>query len=153
MATPQIYHMPENGKGHGICFFSQQTPAVLQHFYIAQRCTMFLLMASWMSWQIPGSHSQFSPSVVSNSLWMHESQHARPPCPSPTPGVHPNSCALSQWCHPVISSSVIPFSSCPQSLPATGSFPMSRLFASGGQSIEFQPQHQYFRWTPRTGLL
>ena len=65
---------------------------------------------------------------MSDSLWPHESQHARPPCPSPTPGVHPNSCPLSWWCHPVISSSVIPFSSCPQSLPASGSFPMSRFF-------------------------
>ena len=64
----------------------------------------------------------------------HESQHTRPPCPSPTPGVHPNSCPSSRWCHPAISSSVIPFSSCPQSLPASGSFPMSQLFAWGGQS-------------------
>ena len=78
---------------------------------------------------------QFSCSVVSDSLQPHESQHARPPCPSPTPGVHPNPCPLSRWCHPAISSSVIPFSSCPQSLPASGSFPMSQLFTSGGQSI------------------
>ena len=78
---------------------------------------------------------QFSRSDVSNSLWPHELQHARPPCPSPTPGVHPNSCPLSWWCHPTISSSVVPFSSCPQSLPASGSFPMSQLFAWGGQSI------------------
>ena len=78
---------------------------------------------------------QFSRSVVSDSLWSHESQHARPPCPSPTPGIHPNSCASSRWCHPAISSSVIPFSSCPQSLPASGSFPMSQLFTWGGQSI------------------
>ena len=78
---------------------------------------------------------QFSCSVVSDSLWPHESQHTRPPCPSPTPGVHPNSCASSRWCHPAISSSVVPFSSCPQSLPASGSFPMSQLFAWGGQSI------------------
>ena len=77
---------------------------------------------------------QFSRSVVSDSLWPHESQHARPTCPSPTLGVHPNSCASSQWCHPAISSSVVPFSSCTQSLPASGSFPMSQLFASGGQS-------------------
>ena len=77
---------------------------------------------------------QFSCSVVSNSLQPHESQHARPPCPSPTPGVHPNSCASSWWCHLAISSSVIPFFSCPQSLPASGSFPMSQLFAWGGQS-------------------
>ena len=78
---------------------------------------------------------QFSRSVVSDSLWPHEPQHARPPCPSPTPRIYPNPCPSSQWCHPVISSSVIPFSSCPQSLPALGSFPMSQLFAWGGQSI------------------
>ena len=70
---------------------------------------------------------------MSDSLQPHESQHARPPCPSPTPGVHPNSCPSSRWCHPAISSSVIPFSSCPQS-PASESFPMSQLFAWGGQS-------------------
>ena len=81
------------------------------------------------------SSVQFSRSVASNSLWPHEPQHARPPCPSPTPGVYPYSCPLSQWCHPTISSSVIPVSSCPQSFPASGSFPMSQLFASGGQSI------------------
>ena len=81
------------------------------------------------------SSVQFSRSVVSDSLWPHESQHASPSCPSPTPGVHPNSCPLSWWCHPTISSSVVPFSSCPQSLPASGSFPMSQLFAWGGQSI------------------
>ena len=74
-------------------------------------------------------------SVVSDSLWPHESQHARPPCPSPTPGVHSASCPSSQWCHPAISSSVVPFSSCPQSFPASESFPMSQLFAWGGQSI------------------
>ena len=78
---------------------------------------------------------QFSCSVVSDSLRPHESQHARPPCPSQTPRVHPNSCSSSRWCHPAISSSVIPFSSCLCSLPASGSFPMSQLFAWGGQSI------------------
>ena len=78
---------------------------------------------------------QFSRLVVSNSLQPHEPQHARPPCPSPTPGVYPKSCPLSQWCHPTISSSVVPFSSCPQSFPASGSFPVSQLFAWGGQSI------------------
>ena len=78
---------------------------------------------------------QFSCSVVSDSLQPHGLQHARPPCPSPTPRVYPNSCPLSQWCHPSISSSVIPFSSCPQSFPASGSFPMSQLFALGGWSI------------------
>ena len=76
----------------------------------------------------------FSRSVVSDSLQPHETQHARPPCPSPTPIVRPNPCPLSWWCHPTISSSVVPFSFCPQSLPASGSFPMSQLFASGGQS-------------------
>ena len=81
------------------------------------------------------SSVHFSHSIVSDSLWTHESQHARPPCPSPTPGVYPNSCLSSQWCHPAISSSVVPFSSCPQSLPASKSFPMGQLFASGGQSI------------------
>ena len=78
---------------------------------------------------------QFSRSVMSDSLWPHGPQHARPPCPSPAPRVHPNSCPLSQWCHPTISSSVVPFSSCLQSFPALGSFPMSQLFTSGGQSI------------------
>ena len=78
---------------------------------------------------------QFSRSVMSDSLWPHELQHARPPCPSPTPGVQPNPCPLSRWCHPTVSSSVVPFFSCPQFFPASGSFPMSQLFASGGQSI------------------
>ena len=77
---------------------------------------------------------QFSRSVVSSSLQSHELQHARPPCPSPTPRVHSDSHPLNRWCHPAISSSVVPFSSCPQSLPASGSFPMSQLFAWGGQS-------------------
>ena len=72
---------------------------------------------------------------MSNSLWPHESKHARPPCPSPTPGVHSNSRPSSRWCHPAISSSVVPFSSCPRSLRVSGFFPMSQLFASGGQSI------------------
>ena len=78
---------------------------------------------------------QFSHLVVSHSLHPHELQHARPPCPSQTPGAHPNPCPLSRWCHPTISSSVVPFSSFPQSLPASGSFPTSQLFTSGGQSI------------------
>ena len=78
---------------------------------------------------------QFSRSVLSDSLRPHESQHARPPGPSPTPGVHSDSRPSSQWCHPAVSSSVVPFSSCPQSLPASGSFPMSQLFTRGGQSI------------------
>ena len=85
---------------------------------------------------ILSTHSvQFSCSVMSDSLWPHELQYARPPCPSPTPGVYPNPCPSSWWCHPIISSSVVPFFSCPQSFPASGSFPMSQLFVSGGQSI------------------
>ena len=78
---------------------------------------------------------QFSHSVASNSLRPHEPQHARPPCPTPTPRACPNLCPLSWWCHPTISSSVVPFSSCLQSFPASGSFPMSQFFTSGGQSI------------------
>ena len=81
------------------------------------------------------SSVQFSHSVVSDSLRPHESQHARPPCPAPAPTVHPNLCPSCHWCHLTISSSVVPFSSCPQSFPASGSFLMSQLFASGDQSI------------------
>ena len=81
------------------------------------------------------SSVHFSRSIVSDSLQPHEPQHARPPCRSQTPGVHPNPCPSSQWCHPTISSSVIPCSSCPQSFPESGSFQMSQFFASGGQSI------------------
>ena len=77
---------------------------------------------------------QFSRSVMSDSLWLHNSQHARPPCPSPTAGAYSNPCPSSRWCHPAISSSLIPFSSCPQSLPASGSFLMSQLLSWGGQS-------------------
>ena len=79
---------------------------------------------------------QFSHSVMSDYLQPHESEHARPPCPSPTLRVYSNSCPLSWWCHPTISSFVVPFSSCLQSFPASGSFPVSQLFASGGQRIE-----------------
>ena len=96
---------------------------------------------------------QFSHSVVSGSLRSHGPQHTRPPCLSPTPGVYPNSCPLSQWCHPTISSSVIPFFSCPQSFPASRSFQMSLLLASTGQSIRVQLQHWSFQWTLRTDLL
>ena len=81
------------------------------------------------------SSVQFSLSVVSNSLWPHGLQHARPPCPLPTPEACSNSCPLSEWCHPTISSSVVPFYSGLQSFPASGSFPMSQFFTSGGQRI------------------
>ena len=89
----------------------------------------------WIHVMILFSSVQFSRSVVSDSLRPHELQHTRPPCPSPSPGVHSDSRPSSQWCHPTISSSVILFSSCPQSLPASGSFQMSQLFISRGQSI------------------
>ena len=99
------------------------------------------------------SSVQLSRSVVSDSLRPHESQHARPPCPSPTPRVHSDSHPSSRWCHPAISSSVIPFSSCLQSLPASGSFPMSQLFTWGGQStgisalVSFLPKNTQ-DWSP-----
>ena len=100
-------------------------------------CLQFLLSVpySFQSIDLLSPSAQFSHSVVSDSLRPYESQHARPPCPSPTTGVHPNSSASSQWCHPAISFSVVPLSSCPQSLPVSGSFPMSQLFAWNGQSI------------------
>ena len=89
----------------------------------------------WSEPEVPWAASvQFSRSVVSDSLRLHESQQVRPPCPSPTPGLYSSSCPSSRWCHPAILSSVIPFF-CPQSLPASGSFPMSQLFSWGGQSI------------------
>ena len=113
----------------------------------AQRCSLF-------------SSVQFSPSVVSDSLWPHKSQHARPPYPSPTPGVCSDSSPSSWWCHPTISSSVIPFSSCLQSFPALGSFLMSQLFRSGSQSIGasasvVSPSNDYQYWFPLglTGLI
>ena len=102
----------------------------------------------------PFSSVQFRPSVMSNSLQPYELQHTRPLCPSPSPGAYPNSCPSSQWCHPTISSSVVPFSSCLQSCPTSGSFPTSQFFASGGQSIgAFQLQHQSFQWIFRTDFL
>ena len=95
------------------------------------------------------SSVQFSRSVVSDSLRPHESQHARPPCPSPTPGVHSDLRPSSRWCHPAISSSVVPFSSCPQSLPASESFPMSQLFSRGGQSTKSLSLVSFFQWKRR----
>ena len=103
--------------------------------------------------QINKSYLQFSRSVVSDSLRPYEPQHSRLPCPSPTPGVYSNSYPLSWWCYPIISSSVFPFSSCPQSFPASGCFQMSQLFASVARLLEFQLQHQSLQWTPRTDLL
>ena len=106
------------------------------------------------------SSVQFSCSVMSDSLWPHELQHARPPCPSQTPRVPPNSCPSSRWCHPAISSCVVPFSSCPRSLPASESSPMSQLFTWGSQSIgvsalaSFLPKYTQ-GWSPleRTGWI
>ena len=113
------------------------------------------ILISWL--QSPSavifSSVQFSRSVMSDSSWPHKLQHARPPCPSPAPGVHPKPCLLSWWCYPTISSSVIPFSSCPQSFPASGSFQMGQLFASGGQTIEFPLHCQSFQITSRADLL
>ena len=109
----------------------------LQQGWKVQICSCFKQCAWGWRYRLLNQFSsvQFSPSVVSDSLRPHESQHARPPCSSPTPRVYSNSCPLSRWCHPAISSSVIPFSSCTQSLPASGSFPVSQLFAWGGRSI------------------
>ena len=100
------------------------------------KCLSYLsLIIIYYLCSVQFSPVQFSRSVVSDSLQPHELQHTRPPCPSPTPGVYSNSCPLSWWCHRAISSSVVLFSSCPQFLPASGSFPMSQHFAWGGQSI------------------
>ena len=96
---------------------------------------------------------QFSCSVVSDSLQSLGLQHTRPPCPSPTPRVYSNTCPLSQWCHPAISSSVVPFSSCLQSFPASESFPMSQFFTQVAKVLEFQLQHQSFQWIFRTDFL
>ena len=101
---------------------------------------LYMTLILWLTYNkekidsLQFSSVQFSHSVMSDSLWSHELHHARPPCPSPAPGVHPNSHPSTRWCHPAISSSVVPFSSCPQSLPASDSFPISQLFARGGQS-------------------
>ena len=102
-----------------------------EHLYV-----MFFMYTIWFCFDSMFTQSvQFNCSVVSNSLRSHGLQHTRPPCPSPTPGFYSNSCPLSRWCHPTISPSVVPFSSCLQSFPASGSFQMSQFFASGGQSI------------------
>ena len=99
------------------------------------------------------SVSQFSHSVMSNSLPPHGLQHARLPCPSPTPRACSNSCPSNRWCHPNISSSAIPFSSCLQSFPALGSFQMSQASHQVARVLQIQLQHQSFQWTPRTDLL
>ena len=121
-----IIHCPNQKSPHGFQIRSKVFNSDFQAFLAI--VSKFLLCPSFSS-------VQFSGSVVSGSLWPHESQHTRPPCPSPTPGVHSNSHPSSRWCHPAISSSVVPFSSCPQSLPASGSLPVSQIFVWGGQNI------------------
>ena len=111
-----------------------------------QQQTGIVIMPVWPC--ITLSSVQFSRWVMSDSLWPHELEHTRPPCPSPTPGVHLNSRPSSRWCHPAISSSVVPFSSCPQSLPASESFPMSQLFTWGGQSTGAPPYSACFLISP-----
>ena len=124
---PRIF--PTQGSNYGL-LYCRQTLYQLNHQGIPHQ-----------------SISQFSCSVMSNSLQPHGLQHARPPCLLPTPGVYSNSCPLSWWCHPTISSSVIPFSSCLQSFPASGSFPMCPIFTSGGKVLELQvsisPSNEY----------
>ena len=126
---PQGLYSPWNspGQNNRVGSFS-----FLQGIFPAQGSKPGLLHCRQILYQLSHSSVQFSHSVVSDSLRPHESQHTRPPCLSPTPGVHSDSCPSSQWCHPA---SVVPFSSCPQSLPASESFPVSQLFAWGGQSI------------------
>ena len=116
-----------------LCGSSSPAPALVSKYLD----TAVILAGFWQSLFCLNRNSvQFSHSVVSNSLWSRGLQYSRPPCPSPTPGVHSNSCPLSRWCHPTISSSVVPFSSHLQSYPVSGSFPMSQFFIAGCQSIE-----------------
>ena len=119
-----LYTTNKIGQLFDICF---------QQLFLQNIGSKFRMIQFYYIFQF--SSVQFSRPVMSDSLRSHELQHARPPCPSPTPLVHSNSCPLSQWFHPAISSSVVPFSSCPQSLPASGSFPIRQLFTWGGQSI------------------
>ena len=130
---PSEHHFPPNHCSPG------RSPPIPFHRNILQRSSM--------------SSVQFSHSVVSDSLQPHESQHARPPCPSTIPGVHANPCPLSQWCHPTISSSVVPFSFSPQSVPLSGSFQMSQLSASCGQSIGVLASTSVPPMNTRTDLL
>ena len=151
----QIYYMFEIF--FCIIFFSHKYLIGVQRKSSMSRFWDYLILFSLYFLNSIISSVLFSSSVMSNSLQSHEPQHARPPCPSPTTRVHPNPCPLSQWCHLTISSSVIPFSSCPQSFPASGSFQMSQLSTSGGQSIRvsvstsvfpMNTQDWYLGWTP-----
>ena len=126
-----LKHSSTNKQGHACGFCQYLHYSNLLHLHKIIYLNFYKRIEGF-----PGNCSsvQFSHSVVSDSLRPHKSQHARPPCPSPTPGVYPNSHPSSWWCHPAISSSVVPFSSCPQSLQASESFPVSQLFTWGGQS-------------------
>ena len=126
-------------KQHMVCFFF-----LIQRIYLDK---LIFLFGYFQDCQL--FCFQFS-SVASYSLWPYALQHA---CPSPTPGACSNSCPLSQWCHPTISSSAVPFSSCLQSFPASESFPMSQFFTSDGQSFGIQLQHQSFQWIFRSDFL
>ena len=123
--TPWVLRMEDRNVDGNVAFSTA-------HFFTFTFFTDFMHIIGVPIW----SSVKFSCSVVINSLRCHEPQHTRVSCPSPTPGVHPNPCPSSWWCHPTILSSVVPFSSYPQSFPASGSFPMSQLFITGGQSIE-----------------
>ena len=121
---------------------------IMQHCPPSEAFRRACFLPAFSSWSV-----QFSRSVrVSNSLWPHESQHTRPPCPSPTSRVQWDSRPLCQWCHPAISSSVIPFSSCSQSLPASESFQMSQLFAWGGESTRVSALASFLPKNPRVDL-
>ena len=123
---------------------------VLRNKYLKGMTFLLQIHDTFMFTYLP---VQFSYSVVSDSLQPHGLQQARPPCPSPTPGVYPNSCTLSRWCHPTISSSAGPFSSCLQSFPVPGSFQMSQFFTSGGQNIGVSASASVFQWILRTDFL
>ena len=143
-ASYRFHHTQEEIRNR--CMSSQNFAYHMKYNYSITKQTAVLFgITNYV--QIGQLVSQFSCLVKSDSLQPHELQHARPPCLWPNPGFHPNSCPLNWWCHPTISSSVIPFSSCLQSFPASGSFQMSQFFASGGL------QHQSFQWTFRTDFL
>ena len=132
--------------GNDIAFQINEDSKLFIQWYHLHPCVF------WYEFEMGERNHQFSCLVVSNFLWPHGLQHAKPPCPSPTPGVCSNTCPLSRWCRPTTSSSVLPFS-CLQSFPASGSFQMSQLFNQVAKVLEFQLQHQSFQWIFRTGLL
>ena len=131
--------------------FSFSTFTFIKRLFSSSSLTFFEILIS-LFLLIP-LVSQFSGSVIYDSLWPHGLKHDRLPCPSPTPRACSNSCSSSQWCHPTISSSVVPFSSCLQSFPASGSLPMSHHLHQVAKVLEFQLQHQSFQWIFRTDFL